>query len=135
MDRLTTTERSRNMRAIRSHSSRPELLVRSLLHRLGFRYRLHRHDLPGRPDIVLAKYRAVIFVHGCFWHCHTCIDGHVPKSRPEYWPKKLAGNVQRDKRNIRQLRVMGWRVHTVWECQTDNPEKLSKRLSAFLLLR
>jgi len=132
MDSLSAHQRSQNMRAIKSKDNLPELCVRSQVHGLGFRYRLHRRDLPGRPDIVLGKLRTVILVHGCFWHCHTCADGHVPKSRRDYWPNKLAGNLRRDRRNVRRLRSMGWRVLIIWECQTRDIERLRRRLLDFL---
>lgn len=133
MDRLSIFDRSRNMRAIKSTGSQPEMVVRRLVHANGFRYRLHRRDLPGRPDIVLRKYRAAILVHGCFWHCHSCVDGHVPKTRTDYWHKKLATNVARDRRNSRKLRALGWRVLVIWECETCDVERISKRVTKFLL--
>lgn len=106
------------MSRIRSKDTKPELKVRSALHQMGFRYRLHRRDLPGCPDIVLPKYRTVIFVHGCFWHRHdSCRDGKIPEtSREEYWEEKLEGNVRRDKRNLAALRKSGWRTLVIWEC-------------------
>lgn len=113
----TSPERSANMARIRSKDTKPEMLVRKALHRLGFRYRLHVRDLPGRPDIVLRRYRTIIEVKGCFWHGHKCIDGRVPKSNRDYWEPKLARNQVRDRANVRKLRALGWSVHCLWECQ------------------
>jgi DNA mismatch endonuclease (patch repair protein) len=125
----TPEQRSRNMAAIRNKGTAPELKVRRALHALGFRYRLNRHDLPGRPDIVLAKHRAVVFVHGCFWHMHKCKYGKpVPATNVDFWAQKRLGNVERDRRNTRSLKADGWRVYTIWECETRDPEKLHKRI-------
>jgi DNA mismatch endonuclease, patch repair protein len=125
VDVHTTEQRSRNMAAIKARNSRPEMRVRSLLHALGYRYRLHRKDLPGRPDIVLAKHRTVIFVHGCFWHCHDCRWGSVvPKTRAEFWSGKRAGNVARDEKQKAALTADGWKVLTVWECETRSENEL-----------
>jgi DNA mismatch endonuclease (patch repair protein) len=113
----TREERSRNMAAIRSANTKPEVRVRSALHAQGLRFRLHRKDLPGKPDIVLPKFRTAIFVHGCFWHCHSCKYGSVvPATRPEFWAAKRGGNVARDRKNRAALRKLGWRVLVVWEC-------------------
>ncbi len=121
------------MSRIRGTDTKPERIVRSLLHRSGYRFRLHRKDLPGRPDIVLPRYQAVILVHGCFWHRHKgCRFAYTPKSRREFWEKKFADNIARDRRNIRALRRLGWRCITVWECETKNEEKLRLRLVRFL---
>lgn len=118
MDVHNPATRSRNMAAIRSTNTRPEMRVRSALHALGYRFRLHRKDLPGRPDIVLPKYRTVIFVHGCFWHCHRCKYGSVtPATRAGFWAAKRGGNVARDRRHRAALRKLGWRVCVVWECE------------------
>jgi DNA mismatch endonuclease, patch repair protein len=125
VDVHTTEQRSRNMAAIKARNTRPEMRVRSLLHALGYRYRLHRKDLPGRPDIVLAKHRTVIFVHGCFWHCHDCRWGSVvPKTRAEFWREKRAGNVARDEKHKAALMAEGWKVLTVWECETRSEKEL-----------
>ena len=110
-------ERSRNMAAIRSRDTKPELVVRSQIHRAGFRYSLHRKDLPGKPDLVLSRYGVVVFVHGCFWHGHHCVDGHIPKSNKRYWAPKIAANITRDKRRRRQLGHLGWTVLVVRECR------------------
>ncbi|MGA7521463.1 MAG: DNA mismatch endonuclease Vsr [Acidobacteriaceae bacterium] len=121
--------RSRNMAAIRSANTKPEVRVRSALHALGYRFRLQRKDLPGRPDIVLPKYRTVIFVHGCFWHCHRCKYGSVvPATRADFWAAKRGGNVVRDRRNAAALRKLGWRVIILWECEVRTPETALARL-------
>ncbi len=128
----TREQRSRNMAAIRSVNTRPEVRVRSALHALGFRFRLHRKDLPGRPDIVLPKHRTVIFVHGCFWHCHRCKYGSVvPATRAAFWAAKRAGNVARDRRNAAALRRLGWRVLVLWECEVRTQEGALARLRKF----
>ncbi len=121
------------MSHIRGKNTKPELLVRSLLHSMGYRFRLHRRDLPGNPDIVLPRHGVCIFVHGCFWHLHSqCKDARIPKTRTAWWRKKLEGNAARDKRHAAALRRLGWRVIMVWECQTEKPERLLKRLQALL---
>lgn len=129
----TPEQRSRNMAAIRGGNTKPEMRVRSLLHALGYRFRLHRKDLPGKPDIVLPKYRTVIFVHGCFWHCHDCRYGRVvPATRAEFWSAKRAGNVARDTRRWEELENAGWRVETIWECETRNEDVLRPSLEKVL---
>jgi DNA mismatch endonuclease (patch repair protein) len=111
----------------------PERTVRSLLHRLGYRFRIHRGDLPGNPDIVLPRYRTIIFIHGCYWHRHKgCKFAYTPKSNVEFWQHKFDENVKRDEMVIRQLRGQGWRVLVVWECQVGNERVLVKRLNRFL---
>ena len=112
--------RSKNMRAIRSMDSQPEKLVRRFLHSQGFRFRLHESGLPGKPDIVLAKHRAVIFVHGCFWHRHKCHLFKWPKANPEFWRTKITNNHRRDKKTVALLVQMGWRVLVIWECALKN---------------
>jgi DNA mismatch endonuclease (patch repair protein) len=110
----------------------PEI-THSLVHRLGYRYALHRSYLPGHPDIVLVKYKKIIFVHGCFWHMHRCRYGRViPATRTEFWQDKRCGNVERDKRNLKKLRNIGWKILVIWECQIKKTEKLTRRLRAFL---
>jgi DNA mismatch endonuclease (patch repair protein) len=132
-DTLTAEHRSWNMSRILSKNTTPEKVVRSILHRMGYRFSLHRKDLPGCPDIVLPKYRTVIFVHGCFWHRHKgCKDASLPKTRTEWWLDKLDGNVSRDCRNQSALRKAGWRVQTVWECETQSPDILTQRLRRLL---
>lgn len=106
-----------------------------MLHQLGFRFRLHRSDLPGKPDITLPKYRTVIFVHGCFWHKHPgCRLAYTPRSNEAFWSEKLASNVKRDKRNQRALRKLGWSVRIIWECQTKDWNRLQKLILAKLSL-
>lgn len=116
MDIVSPAVRSRMMSGIRHAHTRPEKLVRSLLHRMGFRFRLHDASLPGKPDLVLPKYRAVIFVHGCFWHCHGCHLFRWPATRQVFWKQKLKGNYLRDQRHAAALTRQGWRVKIVWEC-------------------
>ncbi|WP_457299104.1 very short patch repair endonuclease [Phyllobacterium sp. P5_D12] len=135
MDKLTPERRSANMARIRSHSTKPEMAVRQLAHRLGYRYQLHRKDLPGKPDLVFPGRRAIIFVHGCFWHQHpetACTDSALPKSRPEYWLPKLQRNQQRDSQNMDALVQDGWRVLIIWECETHDEEELAQTLHSFL---
>ena len=133
MDTLSAERRSANMSRIRSQGTAPELVVRRLVHSMGYRFRLHVATLPGKPDIVLPRWKCVIEVRGCFWHQHAgCSDSHIPKTRLEYWEPKLERNQKRDKRNIRELRKLGWRVCVVWECETKDTGKLSKRLTHFL---
>jgi len=133
----TTPERSANMSRIRSKDTKPEMLVRKALHRLGFRFRLHSRELPGRPDIVLPKYRTVIQVKGCFWHGHTCPDGRIPRSNQEYWVPKLQRNRDRDTTNDRKLRHLGWSVRNLWECRVCNlgQDGLDKALAKLLVDR
>ncbi|MCA9064259.1 MAG: DNA mismatch endonuclease Vsr [Planctomycetaceae bacterium] len=127
-------QRSFNMSRIRGKDTKPELIVRSIVHQMGFRFRLHQRKLPGKPDLVLPKHRRIIFVHGCFWHMHACRYGRViPKTNAEFWQDKRTGNVVRDRRNRDQLRKLGWQILTVWECWTRDPEKLYARLQSFLL--
>ena len=134
-DRLSKEHRSWNMSRIRGKNTKPEKLVRSLLHRMGYRFRLHRRDLPGKPDIVLPKYKTVIFVHGCFWHRHRgCKLAYTPRSRIEFWQKKFRSNVARDKKVQHALKAKGWRVIVVWECQPENSALLQERLSRVLRL-
>ncbi|MEE5072108.1 very short patch repair endonuclease [Pseudomonas laurylsulfativorans] len=121
--------RSDIMRAVKRAHTAPEIVVRQALHALGLRFRLHRRDLPGSPDIVLPKFRTVVFVHGCFWHRHpNCRYATTPKSRQEYWLPKFEANLERDARKEAQLRELGWRVLVVWECETKSLEALVARL-------
>jgi DNA mismatch endonuclease (patch repair protein) len=121
------------MRAIRSRDTRPEMIVRSLIHQMGYRFRLHRRDLPGTPDLVFPRLRKVINVHGCYWHMHNCRFGRVtPKTNAEFWQKKREGNVRRDRRAKKELRNCGWQVMVVWECQTRDLPSLERRLLRFL---
>ena len=131
MDVHSKAVRSKNMRAIKSKNTRPELFVRRLLHSLGFRFRLHTRNLPGTPDIVLKKYNAVIFVHGCFWHGHGCYLFSMPKTRTEFWSMKINDNKRRDKLACKKLISNGWRVLYIWECALKGRKKLDiKRLTA-----
>jgi len=133
MDKLSPERRSNNMSRIRSTNTRPEMQVRRILHKLGYRYALHRRDLPGAPDLVFPSRKKIIFIQGCFWHQHKgCIDGRIPKSRVSYWKAKLQRNVQRDRRNISKLRRNGWGVMSVWECDAAKLETVCKRLIRFL---
>jgi DNA mismatch endonuclease (patch repair protein) len=133
VDTLTKEHRSWNMSRIKSRDTNPEKTVRSLLHNLGFRFRIHRKDLPGKPDIVLPRYKTVIFVHGCFWHRHKgCKYAYTPKSRIDFWQKKFAENQQRDKRAKQKLQKLGWRVVTVWECETKHMQILTRRIKRLL---
>jgi DNA mismatch endonuclease (patch repair protein) len=117
---LTPIKRSWNMSRIRSKDTGPERVVRSILHHMGYRFSLHREDLPGKPDIVLPKYRTVVFVHGCFWHRHRgCRLAYTPKSRQVFWLKKFSDNVARDRKVQRDLRRLGWQLLVVWECQLE----------------
>lgn len=116
-DVVDAATRSRMMAGIRAKDTKPEMIVRRALHKAGFRYRLHVKDLPGKPDIVLAKYKTVIFVHGCFWHGHMCSKFKWPKTREEWWRKKIEGNVERDRRAVADLEVLGWAVKVHWECE------------------
>jgi DNA mismatch endonuclease, patch repair protein len=129
-DIVSSEKRSWIMSRIRSRDTRPEIMVRSILHRLGYRFSLRRRDLPGRPDIVLPLRRTVIFVHGCFWHRHRgCIEASNPKSRVPYWTAKFASNIARDRRNRRALMKSGWRVFVVWECQVcKSPDQVARHL-------
>ncbi len=123
------------MSLVKGKNTRPELTVRRLLHAMGFRFRLHRSDLPGKPDIVLPMYRAAIFVHGCFWHRHqdkNCKLARLPKSRLNFWTPKLEGNRLRDEENQQKLAAAGWRTLVVWECQLNDIDALTKRLAKFL---
>ncbi|MXZ29021.1 MAG: DNA mismatch endonuclease Vsr [Gammaproteobacteria bacterium] len=129
----TTLDRSAIMRAVKSCDTKPELIVRRITHSLGFRYRLHRKNLPGKPDLVFPSRSKVIFVHGCFWHQHTCPRGaRSPKTNRDYWLPKLQKNKERDARNQKRLREMGWQVITIWECELADRDVLGKRIRAFL---
>jgi DNA mismatch endonuclease (patch repair protein) len=131
-DNRTPESRSALMSRIGGKNTAPELAVRRLLHRLGYRFRLHRKDLPGTPDIVLPARRKAIFVNGCFWHAHGCRIGRPPRSRPGFWLPKLEHNRARDQSDRRELRKAGWSVFTVWQCQLKFPERLAERLIDFL---
>ena len=133
MDTLTPEERSKRMGLVRSKNTKPELLVRQLTHALGFRYRLHRKGLPGRPDMVFPGRRKVIFVHGCFWHRHEgCYLARMPKSRLEFWEPKLTKNRERDLQVNKLLAEQGWKVLVVWECELRDKAALEQRIKEFL---
>lgn len=133
MDTVTPEKRRLIMARVRSENTTPELVVRRVAHSLGYRFRLHRKDLPGNPDMVFVRLRKIIFVHGCFWHQHRCRRGNrIPNSHRRYWLEKLHKNVARDKRNLRNLRRLTWKILVVWECQTRNLSKLTAKLEAFL---
>ena len=135
-DVLTPQQRSFNMSRIRSRDTRPEIIVRSIVHRLGFRYRLHKKDLPGKPDLVLVRHRKIIDVHGCFFHMHDCRYGKVkPVTNADFWETKRQSNLKRDRRNIGLLKKAGWQVLIVWECQTRNLDSLQNTLLNFLVSR
>ncbi|SEP46971.1 T/G mismatch-specific endonuclease [Propionispora vibrioides] len=119
------------MSRVKVKNTAPEIKLRSILHRHGFRFRLNRSDLPGKPDIVLPKYKTVIFVHGCFWHGHYCKRGKRPKTNEEFWNKKIDGNIKRDELNIKRLEELGWRVLVVWECEIKDKDLLG-RIENFL---
>lgn len=129
VDRLTKERRSWNMGQVRSKDTKPELIVRSILHRNGYRFRLHSNKLPGKPDIIMTKYHTVIFVHGCFWHRHkNCQDATMPKTNTAFWEHKLNQNVERDKKNQATLKQLCWKVIVVWECETTNTDLLLNKL-------
>lgn len=129
MDKVSPAQRSLNMAAVRSRDTKPELVVRRILHDLGLRFRLHQDSLPGTPDIVLKRHNTVVLVHGCFWHGHTCPRGKVPTSNAEFWLSKLSRNRTRDAEQKKKLRSLGWRVLVVWECETKKPAELRKHLA------
>jgi DNA mismatch endonuclease (patch repair protein) len=132
-DVLTLEQRRRNMAAIKGKNTKPEMVVRQLVHSLGYRYRLHRKDLPGKPDLVFPSRRKVIEVYGCYWHMHDCPYGRVvPKTNVEFWQTKRLSNMARDKRNIEELAEQGWRVLVIWECEIKDREKLQERITQFL---
>jgi DNA mismatch endonuclease (patch repair protein) len=133
MDVLTAAERSACMAAVKSANTTPELRVRRLIHAHGYRYRLHQKDLPGRPDLVFSGRRRVIFVHGCFWHGHSCPRAvRVPKTNRQYWIDKIERNCRRDATVRKRLRAAGWRILVLWECEIRNGTSLEKRIRRFL---
>ena len=131
-DTRTPEQRRRIMQSVGTANTGPELTVRRMLHRLGYRYRLHLKALPGRPDIVLPGRRRAIFVHGCFWHGHGCEKGRAPKSKLDYWGPKLDANRERDSRKEAELRALGWQVETVWQCEIADHNALKSKLIAYL---
>lgn len=132
-DVLTPEQRHKCMASIKGKNTKPELVVRKLAHAMGFRYRLHAKNLPGKPDMVFPRLGKIIFVHGCFWHMHTCRFGRVkPTTNPEFWQHKRESNRERDAKNMKQLKKMGWKVLVVWECWTMDLLRLEGRLRRFL---
>lgn len=132
-DVLTVAQRRKCMSRIRGKDTSPERKIRTMIHRMGFRYRIHVSDLPGKPDIVLPRLRKIILVHGCFWHMHRCRFGRVrPATNSTFWQNKREGNRQRDRKVCRALRRQGWHVLTVWECELRNPIKLEDKIEKFL---
>jgi DNA mismatch endonuclease (patch repair protein) len=130
---MTAAERSRIMRAVKGQDTAPEMLVRRMAHGMGYRHRLHRKDLPGKPDLVFPSRRKVVFVHGCFWHGHDCKRGaRMPKANQAYWQAKIARNRSRDRKNQESLCNMGWRILVIWECEMKDYEALAARLRDFL---
>ena len=132
MDTRTPEKRTQIMRAVRTANTGPEIAVRSILHALGYRFRLNRKGLPGRPDIVLPEHKKVIFVHGCFWHGHRCDKGRLPKSRLDYWGPKIVANKRRDRRNIAAVRRLGWQATTVWQCELKDTRRVLRKLTAYM---
>lgn len=124
--------RSENMRAIRSKNTKPEMAVRSLIHRLGYRYRLHRSDLPGKPDLVFPALHKVVFVHGCFWHSHGCKSGLIPNTNQDFWLPKLNQNKMRDRKNLKALSNLGWSSLVIWQCELKDSSSLSIKIKGFL---
>ncbi len=136
VDNISKEERSHVMSLVKQKDTKPEMIVRSYLHRKGLRYRLYDRTLPGKPDLVFPKYKTVVFVHGCFWHGHDdpqCKLARIPKSRVEFWTNKIKGNRERDTRNKKKLEVMGWRVLTIWECELSGQKSLEKLFNAVKL--
>ncbi|MGH9515524.1 MAG: very short patch repair endonuclease [Terriglobales bacterium] len=133
MDTISSARRSENMRRIKDKGTHPEMIVRSAVHRMGYRYRLHARDLPGRPDLVFPARKKIIEVRGCFWHQHVgCNEAHVPKTRIHYWRPKLTSNRKRDNKNVERLRALGWKVLVVWECEITDTKQLLRQLRRFL---
>ena len=133
MERHKETHRSRIMSSVKPRDTKPELIVRSMLHGLGFRFRLYRDDLPGKPDIVLPRLRKVVFVHGCFWHQHQgCSKARRPRTNIDFWNTKLDRNIARDLENYADLESQSWRYLVIWECETSQSDRLVRRLMGFL---
>lgn len=133
MDVFSRGKRSQIMSRISGKNTKPELLVRSLLHRMGYRFRVYKKELPGKPDITLPKHKKVIFVHGCFWHGHkNCPRSKRPDTNVEFWNKKIDGNILRDKKNIQRLENLGWETLTLWTCEIKNQDILKRKLISFM---
>jgi DNA mismatch endonuclease (patch repair protein) len=132
MDTRTPEQRRRIMQSVGQKNTGPELALRRALHGLGYRFRLHRKDLPGRPDLAFPSRKKAVFVHGCFWHGHDCPKGRLPKSRPDYWAPKIEANKARDARAVERLTEMGWETHVAWQCELKNPERVAQELARVL---
>lgn len=132
VDNLSPEERSRLMSRVRGKDTKPEMVVRRLAHRLGYRFRLHRRDLPGSPDLVFPKKEKVIFVHGCYWHRHHCKKATTPKTNVDFWNEKFRRNVERDAENLKSINALGWEPLVIWQCETEHPRKIEKILKDFL---
>jgi DNA mismatch endonuclease, patch repair protein len=130
MDRISPAQRSANMSRVKQKDTRPELEVRRALHAAGLRYRLHAKKLPGKPDLVFASARLVLFVHGCFWHQHACAKARLPSTRADFWHQKLEGNVVRDRRNAEALEKLGWKVEIIWECEIDDRALMARLIDS-----
>ena len=131
MDKISAKRRSWNMSRIQAKNSKPEVIVRSLLHKMGYRFRLHVNRLPGKPDIVLPKYRSIVFVNGCFWHRHPgCKYAYMPKSRLDFWDRKFKETISNDRKVRDELKLLGWNVVTIWECELTDKERLTERLAS-----
>lgn len=132
-DVFSSDKRSWIMSRVREKNTSPELKVRSLVHRLGYRFRLHRKTLPGKPDLVFPSRKKIIFVHGCFWHGHDCARGHrAPKTNSEYWIEKIQRNIERDSKHQSDLKAMGWGILIIWECELNNPKIVTENIDGFL---
>jgi DNA mismatch endonuclease, patch repair protein len=131
-DRFSAAERSRIMSLIKGKDTEPERIVRRIVHRLGFRFRLHVKELPGKPDIVLPRHHKVIFTNGCFWHGHHCKRGSRPSSNTEFWDSKIESNIKRDRRIRKELRDLGWKCVTIWQCQMKNHKTLTEKITRFM---
>lgn len=135
MDRISKEHRSWNMSRIKDRDTKPEIRVRKVLHQMGYRFRLHRKDLPGRPDIVMPRFKTVIFVHGCYWHRHPdCRFAYHPKSRVTFWEKKFNNNVARDRSHLAELMKLSWKAAVIWECETQNRTTLINRIREILMV-
>lgn len=133
VDNLTPEQRKRNMMNITSRHTKPEKIVRSIIHKMGYRFRLHDSKLPSKPDIVLPRHKKIVLVHGCYWHMHVCKRGNVtPKTNTDYWQKKRFRNVERDEINLLELKKLGWKTVIIWECEVRDKSTLSQRLKGFL---
>jgi DNA mismatch endonuclease (patch repair protein) len=132
-DVFTTRKRSWIMSRVRGRDTKPEIIVRSIIHRMGYRFSLHRRDLPGKPDVVLPRYRKIIVINGCFWHGHkNCLRSKRPSTHTKFWNRKLDKNIDRDKRSRSELEKMGWNVLVIWECEIQKPDKIVDKLRRYL---